>query len=131
MGKRWWVWFLLRASQAEELKAMKFRTVDSIAGASDAAIAKLGMMAGMAPHAFRTKAQGFLAAAQNSTMAEQREAELKAAQDREAAMQAEMASLKAQVEHLTEIATAPEPAPRKRLGWPKGKKRKPQLEATP
>lgn len=124
-------WPLLTAAQAEELKAIKFRTVESIAGASDAALQKMGMVAGMAPHALRLKAQNFLAAAQDSAFAEKKDAELKAAQERETAMAAELAALKEQVEHLTEIATAPEPAPKKRMGWPKGKPRKHREEATP
>lgn len=130
MGTPLSAWPILTAAQAEELKAIKFRTVESIAGASDAALQKIGMVAGMAPHAFRQRAQNFLAVAQDSAFAEKKDAELKAAQEREGKMAAEMQALKEQVARLTEIATAPEEQSRKRMGWPKGKKRKVQAEAT-
>ena len=58
-------WPLITQAQAEELKALKFHTVDSVALASDAMINKVGMIAGMSPYSFREKAQNFLKLASN------------------------------------------------------------------
>lgn len=56
-------WPLLSASQAEMLKAIKFRTVESIANCSDLQCQSIGMIGGMAPSALRERARAFLAAA--------------------------------------------------------------------
>ena len=53
-------WALVTRSQAEELRAMRFYTVEQVADASDAALQKMGMSAGMSPYAFRDKAKAFL-----------------------------------------------------------------------
>lgn len=53
-------WPQIDRAQAAELKALKFLTVDSVADASDAQLQRIGMIAGMSPHAFRDKARRFL-----------------------------------------------------------------------
>ena len=112
-------WQLITAAQAEELKAQKFRTVEAIADASDAQLQSIGMVAGMAPHAFRARAQAWLAAAKDSAIVQvQAEALLKKEQEM-AEMKAQMEALRSQVANLTEIALAPEPQ-KKRRGMPKG-----------
>lgn len=112
-------WPLVTRAQAESLKAMKFRTVEQIAGASDAQIEGIGMTGGMASHAFREKAQRFLAAAQGSAALEQ-------AAQKDAVAQKKIAELEEKVAQLTEIAMSPEP---KRRGMPKGGW--PKKEASP
>lgn len=59
-------WPQLSASQGEMLRAVKFRTVESIANASDLQIQSVGMIAGMAPHALRERARAFLDSAKGS-----------------------------------------------------------------
>lgn len=60
-------WPLISRAQAEELKALKFFTVESIAGCSDAQLQSIGMKAGMQPHAFRERAQRFINLASESS----------------------------------------------------------------
>lgn len=71
-------WPQLTASQVEELRALKFYTVDSIANASDQNIQKISMVAGMSGYAFREKAKQFLQVASGVAVANQ--AEMKAAE---------------------------------------------------
>ena len=69
-------WPLVSKSQAEELRAMKFHTVESIAGASDQQLQRMGMAAGMSPYAFRDKAKSFLNLATSSAETDKRDQEL-------------------------------------------------------
>ncbi len=74
-------WPLVGRDVAEELRAMKFYTVDSIANASDAQLQSIGMRAGMQPHTFREKAQQWLKRADADAAlqaAEQEKAEMRA-----------------------------------------------------
>ena len=82
-------WSLLTKGQAEELKGLKFRTVESIANCADSQLQRIGMIAGMSPHTFRDKAKAYLNLAQNSADSEKREAEL-------AAVKAEAEKIKAE-----------------------------------
>lgn len=56
-------WPFLSMSQAEELKAIKFFTVEMIANASDLQINSIGMIGGMAPNVLRERAKAYLNAA--------------------------------------------------------------------
>ena len=109
-------WPLITKAQAEELKAMKFFTVENVASASDGQLSRLGMMAGMSPYAFRDRAVNFLKVAKDEadvslheqTIAklEQENAKLKAETDAKIAeMQQQMASV---------LAAVGEKKPRKR-----------------
>lgn len=69
-------WPLLGPSQVEELRALKFFTVDSIASASDLQISKIGMAGGMSPFALRNKAERFLTVARDSSSVDQAKEEL-------------------------------------------------------
>jgi len=69
-------WPLVSKSQAEELRAMKFHTVESIANASDQQLQRMGMAAGMSPYAFRDKAKAFLNLATNAAETDKREQKL-------------------------------------------------------
>ncbi len=53
-------WPILTRSQAEEFRALKFFTIESVANASDLNINNMGMMGGMSPFALREKARDFL-----------------------------------------------------------------------
>lgn len=86
-------WPQITASQAEELRALKFFTVEQIAGASDERINQIGMCAGMSPYAFRDKAKRFLDFAKGVAEVNSQSEELKK-------RDAEIAELRAQMQEL-------------------------------
>ena len=89
-------WPLLSPADVENLRGMKFNTVENIAAASDSTLQTLGMgIAGMAPHILRARAQAFLGSAQDTALPQ------KQAEDIEA--------LKAQVAELTAALKAKPP----------------------
>jgi hypothetical protein len=71
-------WPQVTRSQAEELRGLKFYTVEAIADCSDQQLQRIGMVAGMSPHNFRLKAKSFLNLANDSAEVASREAELQA-----------------------------------------------------
>lgn len=88
-------WPRISASQAEELRGLKFYTVEAIAQASDAQLQGIGMIAGMSAYTFRDDAKRFLSvaeAASKLTEADKRvaesEAKIKAMHEDFAAQQA-------------------------------------------
>jgi hypothetical protein len=90
MGTPLIAWPLLSAAQAEELKALKFFTVESIANASDAQLQNIGMVGGMATHKLREMAISYLNRAADGAVAGQQAAELAATKDALAALQAQV-----------------------------------------
>lgn len=82
-------WPLITKSQAEELKGIKFHTVESIAHASDQQLQRIGMIGGMSPHSFREKAKAFLNMAQDSAEVAKREEELNSLREENARIKAE------------------------------------------
>ena len=91
-------WPLVSKSQAEELRAMKFHTVESIAGASDQQLQRMGMAAGMSPYAFRDKAKAFLNLATTAAETDKREQELNALREELAKKEQETAKIKAETD---------------------------------
>jgi len=87
-------WPLVSKSQAEELRAMKFYTVESIANASDQQLQRMGMAAGMSPYAFRDKAKAFLNLATNAAETDKRETEINALKEELAKKELETAKMK-------------------------------------
>jgi len=87
-------WPLVSKSQAEELRAMKFHTVESIANASDQQLQRMGMAAGMSPYAFRDKAKTFLNLASTSAETDKREQEINALKEELAKKDQETAKMK-------------------------------------
>jgi hypothetical protein len=87
-------WPLVSKSQAEELRAMKFHTVESIANASDQQLQRMGMAAGMSPYAFRDKAKAFLNLATTSAETDKREFEINALKEELAKKELETAKIK-------------------------------------
>jgi hypothetical protein len=69
-------WTIISRSQADELKGIKFATVESVANASDQQLQRIGMIAGMSPFAFRDKAKAFLNLAEKVGDVNQRESEI-------------------------------------------------------
>ena len=115
-------WPLITRSQAEELRGLKFPTVESVANCSDQQMQRIGMVAGMSPHSFREKAKAFLNLASDSAEVAQREAELQALREENDKIKAETeAKLAAMQEQMSAIlAAVAEKTP---------KKRKPKVEA--
>jgi hypothetical protein len=91
-------WPIVSKSQAEELRAMKFHTVESIAGASDQQLQRMGMAAGMSPYAFRDKAKAFLNLATNAAETDKRESEINALKEELAKKEQETAKIKAETD---------------------------------
>jgi hypothetical protein len=112
-------WPLISTTQAEELRGMKFYTVEQVASASDQQIARIGMLTGMSPYTFRDKAKAFLNLAQESAEKDKRDAEIKALQEQNAQIKAEsddkMLKLQTQIEVLmASMAKQAESKPRGR-----------------
>jgi hypothetical protein len=91
-------WPLISKSQAEELRAMKFYTVESVAGASDQQLQRIGMAAGMSPYAFRDKAKSFLNLATASAETDKREQEINELKEELAKKEQETARIKAETD---------------------------------
>jgi hypothetical protein len=91
-------WPLVSKSQAEELRAMKFYTVESIANASDQQLQRMGMAAGMSPYSFRDKAKAFLNLATSSAETDKREQEINALKEELAKKDLETAKMKAETD---------------------------------
>lgn len=91
-------WPLVSKSQAEELRAMKFYTVESIANASDQQLQRLGMAAGMSPFAFRDKARSFLNLATSSAETDKREQEINSLKEELAKKDLETVKMKAETD---------------------------------
>ena len=109
-------WTLISRSQAEELKGIKFRTVEDIANCSDQQLQRIGMIAGMSPHSFREKAKAFLNLANDSAEVAQREAELQALKEENAKIKAETDAKLAQMQEQMSalLAAVAEKTPKKR-----------------
>ena len=91
-------WPQITRSQAEELRGLKFHTVESIADCSDQQLQRIGMVAGMSPHNFRLKAKAFLNLANDSAEVAHREAELDALRQENAKIKEETDAKLAQMQ---------------------------------
>lgn len=109
-------WPLITMSQAEELKALKFFTVENIAAASDAQLQKLGMTAGMSPHAFRDRAVNFLRVAKDEADVNKNEEEIRTLKEENAKIKSETDAKLAQMQEqmATILAAVGEKKPRKK-----------------
>ncbi len=115
-------WPLVTRSQAEELRGRKFKTVESIAHATDLQIQNIGMVAGMSPHGFREKAKAFLNLANESAEAAKKNEEIDALRQENAKIKAETeAKLSKMQEQMEAILAA--------VAEKKPKTRKPKVEA--
>jgi hypothetical protein len=109
-------WTIISLSQADELKGIKFHTVDSVADASDQQIQRIGMIAGMSPFAFRDKAKAFLNLAEKVGDVNQREAEMQKLREENEALKAEsdakLAKQQQQIDALMAMMTEKKPKTR-------------------
>lgn len=100
-------WPQVTRSQAEELRGLKFHTVESIADCSDQQLQRIGMVAGMSPHNFRLKAKAFLNLANDSAEVAHREAEMQALKQENAKIKEETdAKLAAMQEQMSALLAA-------------------------
>ena len=109
-------WPRISASQAEELKAIKFFTVESVANASDAQLQGIGMIAGQSAFTFRDEAKRFLMVADAASKLSEADKKAKEADDKLAEAKAEvlllqkqhasdLEEMRAQMKALMEMAT--------------------------
>ena len=91
-------WSLVSKSQAEELRALKFHTVEAVASASDQQLQRMGMAAGMSPYAFRDKAKAYLNRASETADITKREEELLQLKQELAKKDEETAKIKAETD---------------------------------
>jgi hypothetical protein len=109
-------WPLISRSQAEELKGIKFRTVEDVANCSDLQLQRIGMIAGMSPHGFRDKAKQFLNIATETAEVAQKEAEMQALREENAKIKAETDAKLAQMQEQMSalLAAVAEKTPKQR-----------------
>ena len=110
-------WTIISRSQADELKGIKFVTVESVANASDQQLQKIGMIAGMNPYSFRDKAKAFLSLADQVGESNQREAEIEKLRQENAAIKmeadAKLAKQQEQIDALMAMMTEKKPRKKK------------------
>jgi hypothetical protein len=87
-------WPLVSKSQAEELRGLKFHTVEAVANASDQQLQRIGMAAGMSPYAFRDKAKSFLNLADKTAESDKRDQEINSLKEELAKKEQETAKIK-------------------------------------
>ena len=111
-------WTLLTPANAEELRALKFYTVELIANANDMQMQRIGMIAGMSPHSLRDKARAFLNLANDSAEEAKREAELSALREEneriKAETEAKLADMEKKVQAILAMATEKKPRAKKK-----------------
>lgn len=93
-------WPKLTAAQVEELRHMKFHTVEDVANASDIALQNIGMIGGMGGSAFRDAAQLYLRVAKDASAVDQAQKETAALRAEMNAMREEMQKQMAGFAHL-------------------------------
>lgn len=102
-------WTIISRSQADELKGIKFATVEAVANASDQQLQRIGMIAGMNPYTFRDKAKAFLSLADKVGETNQREEELAKLKQENEAIKAEsdakLATMQAQMDALMSMVS--------------------------
>ena len=113
-------WPLVTPAMAEELRAMKFFTVESVAMASDAQLGTMGMKAGMNPLVFRTRAQNFLKVAADESVLHKQDAEIAKLREENSSIKAETdAKLAAMQEQMAQILAAVGAKPESKVGRPR------------
>lgn len=110
-------WPLVTPAMAEELRALKFYTVESIAMASDNQLQSIGMRAGMNAMVFRDRAKNYLNVAKDEANLSARDAEIKRLIEENASLKAETdVKIKEMQEQMAQIlaAVAKKEEPKKR-----------------
>ena len=120
-------WTLISQSQAQELRGIKFMTVESIANASDLQLQRIGMIAGMSPHAFRDKARTFLNLAEETAEATKRTEEINQLKQELAKKDEETAKIKAETDAKLALMQEQMAAILAAVGEKKTRTRKPKV----
>jgi len=107
-------WPLIGRAQAEELKGMKFFTIESVANASDATLTRMGMAAGMAGHALRERAQRFLEVARDNSAVNKQAEEIERLRNEQHAKDAEHAAALEKMQRQIDAMAAAAPAPKRK-----------------
>lgn len=123
-------WTLISQSQAQELRGIKFMTVESIANASDLQLQRIGMIAGMSPHAFRDKARTFLNLAEETAEATKRTEEINQLKQELAKKDEETAKIKAETDAKLALMQEQMAALLEAVTEKKTRTRKPKAEQT-
>jgi len=121
-------WPLISQSQAQELRGIKFYTVESIANASDLQLQRIGMIAGMSPHSFRDKAKSFLNLANESAEAAKRDEEINQLKQELAQKAEENARIKAETDQKLAVMQEQMAALLEAVTEKKTRTRKPKAE---
>ena len=82
-------WPLVTPAMAEELRGLRFFTVESVAAASDNQLQSIGMRVGMNPLTFRERAKNYLSLAAGEANMSERDAEIKRLIEENASIKAE------------------------------------------
>ena len=123
-------WTLISQSQAQELKGIKFYTVESIANASDYQLQRIGMIAGMQPHSFRDKAKSYLNLASETADASKRDEEINKLKQELAKKDEETAKMKAETDAKLALMQEQMAALLEAVTEKKTRTRKPKAEQT-
>lgn len=102
-------WPRLTPAQIEELRALKFFTVEAIANAGDSNLSKIQMIAGMSPFALRDHAQRFIKLANEDAAMMVQDDKTKKLEEELAANKAQMAAMQEQMAQLMETLNKPKP----------------------
>jgi hypothetical protein len=100
------MWPRLTPAQCEELRYLKFLSVEDVANASDGALQTIGMVGGMSPFAFREHAQRFLALASSDAVATKQADALAAANKETAELRQTMLAMQEQLNRLAGTSAA-------------------------
>lgn len=103
-------WPAISRAEAEELKGIKFFTVEQIAGASDLQSQRLGMNGNL----LRQKAKAFLMSAQDSALEQKQAVDIARKDDQIKALTDSIESLKGQVASLLEVKPVLEVKPKRK-----------------
>lgn len=110
-------WPILGPAQVEELRYLKFRTVEQIASASDEQLRKMGSAGGMAGTALRERAIRFLTVAKDASVADHAAEELAKIRAEQAEKDAKhQADILAMQQKLDALITAVAERPRNKPG---------------
>lgn len=100
-------WTIVTPAMAEELRALKFHTVESLATASDAQLQSFGMRVGMSGTALRSRAQNFLKVASDESVMHKQDEELAKLREENASIRKETdAKLAAMQDQLAQLLAA-------------------------
>ena len=115
-------WAILSPADVENLRGMKFQTIENLAAMSDFQGQSLGMgIAGMAPHVLRARAQAYIGSAQDSALPQAQAAEIQKLRDEQAEKDRKHAAEMAELRSMIEAKQSTPPIKAKRVMTPEHK----------